>query len=48
MVQQLNHYEFINAQTGNIICHLSVPVNTPDNKELEKKTTDQACRTRHG
>jgi hypothetical protein len=36
METQLNHFEFINSQTGNVICHLSVPTDLPD-FELEKK-----------
>ncbi|SFT12432.1 hypothetical protein SAMN04487890_111168 [Mucilaginibacter polytrichastri] len=36
MEQQLNHYEFINSQTGNVICHLSVQTDITD-RELSKK-----------
>jgi hypothetical protein len=32
----LNHFEFINSLTGNVICHLSVPTDVSDS-DLEKK-----------
>jgi hypothetical protein len=47
MEQQLDHYEFINSQTGNVICYLTVPTNISErelNTQLEKKRAELAVR----
>ena len=45
MEQILSHYEFINAQTGNVIAYLSITAdmdNLARNKNLEKKKAELA------
>jgi hypothetical protein len=49
METQLNHFEFINSLTGNVICYLTVPVDMPDNeleKKLEKRRAELAVSNR--
>ena len=36
MEQQLDHYEFINSQTGNVICYLTVPNDVSESELAEK------------
>jgi hypothetical protein len=45
MGQELNHYQFINSQTGNVIAYLSLPIHMKDTQrteQLEKKRAELA------
>ena len=47
MEQELNHYEFINSQTGNIIAYLSLPADMDEKEQaaqLEKKIMELAIK----
>lgn len=48
-MEQQNHFEFINSQTGNAICYLSVPTDVPYHelqKKLEKKRAELAANNK--
>ncbi|WCT11862.1 hypothetical protein [Mucilaginibacter jinjuensis] len=47
MEKQLDHYEFINSQTGNVICYLTVPTDTSERElatKLQKKRAELAIK----
>jgi hypothetical protein len=49
MEQQLDHYEFINSQTGNVICYLTVPTNVSEQElsnQLHKKRAELAVKNK--
>jgi hypothetical protein len=47
MEKQLDHYEFINSQTGNVICYLTVPTDISERElttKLQKKCAELAVK----
>lgn len=45
MERELNHYQFINSQTGNVIAYLSLPMHMDKKQraeQLENKRTELA------
>jgi len=45
MKEELNHYQFINSQTGNVIAYLSLPIHMDEkqrNEQLENKRAELA------